>query len=133
MFLLPRGRGLLLALTFALFLFTASCGGGGAELGRVPSDILNVNINTGNGNGTTVELNCDVRLDRAILVLINGSSQEYDLDNAYSGTCFWNASPRLKYAKVLAKNGNDYWYFDRSGTYLSLGQNDPKVAVPGDY
>lgn len=118
----------------ALALLLSGCGGGGGiDLARDASSLLTVDVDTGNGNGTTVDLLSDVQLDKCVLVLINGTSQEFDLGSSCTGQCHVSANPKLKYARVLAKNGGDYWYFDRSGTYLSQGANDPKVAIPGDY
>ena len=133
--LTKRAGGLLITVPLAavLAMLLGSCGGGAGEIGRDVSSVLTVRVDTGNGNGTTVELNSDVQLDKCLLVLVNGSSQEFDLNSASSGQCHLGANPRLKYARVLAKNGNDYWYFDRSGSYLSNGASDPKVAIPGDY
>ena len=117
-----------------LMLLLSGCGGGGGvDLGRDVSSLLTVEVQTGQGKGTTVDFNSDVQLDKCFLVLINGTSHEFDLNDQYGGSCHVSSNVKLKYARVLAKNGNDYWYFDRSGSYLSLGANDPKVAIPGDY
>jgi len=126
-------RRLITVLLVILVLLCSACGGGGADLGRGISSILTVGVDTGSNDGTTVDFNSDVQLDTCWITLVNGSTYQFDLNDAYSTSVHVSANPRLKYARVLAKNGGDYWYFDRSGTYMPLGTSDPKVAIPGDY
>jgi len=115
-------------------LIAAGCSGGSPGLApeRNVSSTIYAQVYGGQGGSrTTVTMSCTVRLDSMELVFIDGTSESFAL-SGYSDGATSTGTRKLKYAQVFGKNG-DYWYFDRSGTYLNNGAGDPKVSQPGDY